>query len=254
MRWVAWLLALLPLAAVAQDAPLEPRNTRPVRDADFGVSTRAFGLDRRVEMLQWQRTADGYRRVWHDAPIDASTHAPGHANPASIPLPSRRWWATSAQLRGQPLDAGVLRELGSWRTFRPDFSALPANLAVTFQPEGDGLGSAVNPLEPQIGDMRVSWRELSLPPLEGRVELRDGRWVLRAASAPVQAPVAAAAAPTAPAPASPAPPVEAAPRPWPWVAGVLGLGLLLLVARAWRLRRVMRLRGTDDATRRTSAD
>ena len=64
--------------------------------------------------------------------------------------------------------------------FRPGFSALPGNLAVTFQPEGDGLGSAENPLDPQVGDLRIRWRELVLPPLQDRIVMRDGRWRLPA--------------------------------------------------------------------------
>ena len=104
--------------------------------------------------------------------------APGHANPPKLPLDNRRWWSDDATLEGKPIDLAVLQTLGQWRVFRPNFSRLPANLAASFQPEGDGLGSAENPLDPQIGDLRITWRELSLPPLEGKVELRGDRWVL----------------------------------------------------------------------------
>lgn len=251
MRQWAWLLlasTVMPTPAPAQEAPLEPRTTAPVRDADFGVSTRQFGLDRRVEMLQWQRTREGYRRVWHDARIDDAGHAPGHANPPEIELPSRRWWSDSAQLRGRPVDPAVLRELGTWHPFRPDFAALPANLAVTFQPEGDGLGSALNPLEPGIGDMRVTWRELRLPPLEGRVELRGGRWSLREAPPTAAEPVVdeAPGVLPAPVPAAPEPSAsgERAPRPWPWVGAVLALGVLVLLVRGLRVRRAVRRRAS----------
>lgn len=240
--WVA--LALLACWPASAQAPMgQPRTTAAVRDADFGVATRQFGLDRRVEVLQWQRSGDGYRRVWHDAPIDDATHAPGHENPDAAPLPSRRWWSDSARLEGRPLDAAVLRTLGTWRAFRPDFSALPANLAVTFQPEGDGLGSAVNPLEPQVGDMRVTWRELLLPPLDGRVELRAERWVLRDAQrARVDPPPATVARLPVPRVAVPTvtPPAPSAPRLWPWVAGVLGVLLVVTLARALRVRRAVR--------------
>lgn len=241
MRGRAWaLLAVLAVPAHAQEIPLEARNTTVVRDVDFGVSTRRFGLDRRVEMLQWQRVGEGYRRVWHDARIDSADYAPGHENPV-VPLRSRRWWSDGARLRDRPLDAAVLRELGTWRGFRPDFAALPANLAVTFQPEGDGLGSAENPLEPVIGDMRVTWRELVLPPLDGKVTLQDGRWVLQA-DAPRTAEPRALRPVTAPAPPVVAP-EPAVRRRWPWVAGVLGVGLLVLVLRGWRVRRATRARG-----------
>jgi hypothetical protein len=156
-----------------------------VEDRDFGVRTSQFGLDRRVEMFQWQRDGDDrYEQVWKPALVDASGFAPGHDNPLSFPLESRRWWATDVTLDGKPLDLAVLKALGQWQDFRPGFTRLPANLAATFQPEGDGLGSSINPLDPKIGDLRIYWRELYLPPLAGHVELRDGRWQLSARPLP----------------------------------------------------------------------
>src|SRR5690606_900916 len=97
-----------------------------------------------------------------------------------VPLESRRWWAEGAMLDGKPLDLSVLKTLGQWQEFRPAFSRLPANLAATFQPEGNGLASSDNPLQPRIGDLRIRWRELQLPPLAGRVVLVDGAWQVSA--------------------------------------------------------------------------
>jgi hypothetical protein len=127
-------------------------------------------------MYQWRRGERGYEKVWNAAPIDSTGFEPGHENPPRLPLENERWWAPRPTLDAQPLDADVLRSLGEWRVLHPNFSRLPANLAASFQPEGDGLGSAENPLEPEIGDLRVTWRELVLPPLAGKVALRDGAW------------------------------------------------------------------------------
>jgi hypothetical protein len=104
--------------------------------------------------------------------------------------------AASVTIDGVPLDPEVLRTLGQWRDFRPSFSALPGNLAATFQPEGIGLGSAENPLHPRIGDLRIHWRDLVLPPLDGLVALRDGRWQLvpKVVPAPTDTPAVAASA------------------------------------------------------------
>nr|MDQ2702339.1 TMEM43 family protein [Pseudomonadota bacterium] len=124
----------------------------------------------------------GYARAWSDAWIDSSAFLPGHENPA-FPIRARRWPASGVSVDGVPLDPQVLQALGQWREFRPGFSALPGNLAATFQPQGDGLGSALNPLAPEVGDLRIHWRELVLPPLAGRIELRDGRWQLLAGAA-----------------------------------------------------------------------
>lgn len=232
-----------PVAAQDEDSgePLgEPVAGAGLRDRDFGVLSRQFGLDRRVEMYQWQRSTDpvsgelGYERIWNSAPIDSTRFEPGHVNPKRMPLENRRWWSESATLDGRPIDSSVLRALGEWKLFRPNFSRLPANLAATFQPEGDGLGSSENPLAPQIGDLRVSWRELRLPALEGKLELREGAWQLK--------PEAAAAALNA-APARPSATVLGElprDRRWSWtwlVAGVAAAAAALLWLRGRRRRR-----------------
>ncbi|KRD80330.1 TMEM43 family protein [Lysobacter sp. Root983] len=216
-------------AAPSATVPIEePRAASALRDREFGVTSRQFGLDRRVEMYQWRATASGYERVWNAAPIDSQGYAPGHQNPPTLPLENRRWWSDSASLDGRPIESGVLHALGEWRVFRPNFSRLPANLAATFQPEGDGLGSAENPLDPQIGDLRVSWRELHLPPLEGKLELVDGRWRMSAATA-----AAALNAAPVPAPVA-APEAEGARRMWPWFGGGALVIVIALVARRRR--------------------
>jgi len=185
MRAWGCAIAMLLFAggAYAQDAPVEPIDApqpdKSVRDAEFGVVARHYGLERLVEMYQWRASGQGYAKAWSERSIDSTGFAPGHANPA-FPLQGRRWLAKSISIDGKPLDAEVLAALGQWRDFRPGFSSLPGNLAVTFQPEGDGLGSAENPLDPQIGDLRIRWRELVLPSLQDRVVLRDGRWRLPA--------------------------------------------------------------------------
>ena len=181
MRFAA-LALLLALAggAHAQDASQpqgQPATAHPPRDAEFGVVAHGFGLQRQVEMLQWRRFGPGYRKEWSAQPIDSSGYAKAYRNPAGFPIETRYWIAEDATLDGKPIDDDVLKEFGNWRDFRPGFSALPANLAATFQPEGDGLGTADNPLDPQVGDLRVRWRELELPSLQGRVALQGGVWI-----------------------------------------------------------------------------
>lgn len=244
MNWRLGLAALLLVSggvfagAVPPAIPVPegmPQSGGELRDRDFGVRTGRFGLDRRVEMYQWRRIGeDRYDRVWKAAWIDSSGFAAGRENPPELPLDSRRWWSPDATLDGRPLDNEVLKVLGQWRDFRPGFSRLPGNLAATFQPYGDGLTSSQNPLDPQIGDLRISWRELILPPLDGSVELRDGRWQLapqaRAVPGvgidPEPRTVTAAQARS-----------EAGSRWWPWLLGGLALVLVIVVARRRRARR-----------------
>lgn len=192
-RWLAaLLLAGVAACAWATDTPDtsapqpgpvgEPVAAAVIEDPDFGVRTNRFGLDRRVEMYQWQRDRQGgYQQVWKPALVDSSTFPEGYRNPPAFPLEGRIWWASGISLDGRPVDPSVIKALGRWQDFRPGFTRLPANLAASFQPEGDGLGSALNPLDPHIGDLRIHWRALHLPPLAGKVKLRDGKWQLAVA-------------------------------------------------------------------------
>src|SRR5690554_3755221 len=125
---------LLPSLASGQEAARLPQGApepgQVMEDPDFGVRTAQFGLDRRVEMLQWQRTPDGgYRQVWSPGLVDSTGFDKGYENVPGVPLESRRWWAEAAMLDGKPLDLSVLKTLGQWQEFRPAFSRLPANLA-----------------------------------------------------------------------------------------------------------------------------
>lgn len=234
MMRTAWLGAVFAALGVvaganAQDSLLgAPQPDKTVRDRDFGVVARHLGLERRVEMLQWQATPDGYTRQWSAQPVDDAAFSPGHDNPGDFPLQSRRWVAEQITVDGKPLDVDVIRYFGQWRDFRPGFSSLPGNLAATFQPEGDGLGSAENPLAPRIGDLRIHWRELVLPPLEGRVALRDGRWQLIAAQTVAAAPHTQASEPTSASPES---------RRTPWLFGGAFIALLAAAMAARRRRR-----------------
>ena len=164
----------------APDPTLPPQPAATVRDPDFGVVARHFGLERDVEMFQWQRRGEGYQRAWSSEALDSSGFAPGHDNPP-LPLQGHRWVADEVRVDGVPLAPGVLPALGEWTPFRPSFSALPGNLAATFQPQGDGLGTAEDPMDPQVGDLRIHWRELRLPPLGDRIALDGGRWQLKVA-------------------------------------------------------------------------
>lgn len=207
-------------------ADAEPMPGGVLRDREFGVRSDRFGLERRVEMHQWRRDGAGYRRVWNAAPIDSTSFPPEYRNPPELPLESERWWAPAPMLAGRPLHREVLVALGRWVEFRPDFARLPANLAAAFQPEGNGLGSAENPLAPQVGDIRIRWYELVLPDLDGRVELRDGEWRL------VPGAIEATRTPVDPFIALPTTEARVMREPWMW--GVGGFALVLVVALVLR--------------------
>lgn len=219
-------LALLAAFGAAPDASASPGVPRPVetpRDADFGVESGELALERRVEIYRATSGGGRYERI-----EAASTDEAGEA----VPLHGRVW-RPEIRLDGARLDPAVVERLGRWRVLRPSFTMLPPGMAATFQPEGDGLGTAANPQAPEPGDLRVSWRELVLPDLAGRVERREGSWRLAAdaSRAGAQAPSSAGSA------------RASGERVHAWLAPVLavlaGAGIVLL----WRRRR--RRRGPD---------
>lgn len=208
-------------AAASPDPNAPPKGDPALRDPVFRVHGAEFGLARRVEMYQWVPRDDGFARGWSASPVVAGDGEGdgGHANPP-FPLESDRWLPAAVTVDGVPLAPEVLEQLGTWSEFRPGFSSLPGNLSATFQPEGNGLGSAENPLEPQVGDLRIHWLQRTLPPLGERIELRDGQWVLRADAPPVE---------------------QAVPRPRAWLLSwlpiLLGGGGLLVLAIVLARRR-----------------
>lgn len=206
---VAGLAGAQDAQAPAPDPAATPVGDAGLRDPDFRVHGPELGLARRVEMFQWVPRGDGYDRGWSDAPLGGEGE---HENPP-FPLRSERWLPERITVDGHPLAREVVQRLAQWREFRPAFSSLPGNLSATFQPEGNGLGSAENPLDPQIGDLRIHWLERTLPPLGERIELRGGEWVLR--------------------PGAPVAPSVATDRPaWmgAWLPILAGVGALLLLA------------------------
>lgn len=185
----ALLAAAIPLAARAAAPVLPAGDPHPdvvLRDADFGVESTRFGLERRVEMFQWRRDAAGYSNVWNGAAIQSGSFDAGHRNPSRLPVTNRRWWPARVTIDGHDLSLDEVRLLGQWQPMHPNFSRLPGNYAARYQPEGDGLGSSLNPLNPEVGDVRITWHEFVLPPLAGKIQLLGGQWELspKAASAP----------------------------------------------------------------------
>ncbi len=148
-----------------------------VEDPVFGVAAPALGLERRVEMLQWQESIepDGaarYQAVWSEQAIDSAVFAEAddHRNPGLLPFTSERWFAPTARLGGRPVAPDSLwRELGGWQPLSPDPTALPPNLALLFVPDEVGLITSDDPSQPQIGDLRVRWSALPGGPVSAPV-------------------------------------------------------------------------------------
>ncbi|MBS0464569.1 MAG: hypothetical protein JSS03_06210 [Proteobacteria bacterium] len=215
--------------------PQTIRSGAEVVDPMFGQRVRALGLERSVRMWQWQRRADGkggYEAVWSDRSLRNEGADAAHTNPMRFPIDGARWWSPDARLEQHPVAAQVLTAVATqadaksmWIPVKPDMARVPANLAATFQADGDGLTTSQDPAHRQIGDMQVQWRALVAAPAPSGLRLVDGRWQL-----PRSAPVTAVAASSTAARSTAPPPVGR--RTWAGNLSTGGIVLLVLLGLA----------------------
>lgn len=223
------LIAVVLALAAVSPALAERLRPAPVRDPDFGVEASALALERRVEMYQWVEVEGGatprYALQWRAGLVDSSTFREprGHANPSEFPIVGARWQSATVTLDGHPVDPAAFARSQGWRALRPDPARLPPNMAVSFGPDGEGLTSAGDPADPQLGDVRLRWRMLPAPEAPAGLVLQGGRWVLPGATQPVG-------------PTVPATPTDAiADAGAPPAAAADGPGLLDGLGGDWRL-------------------
>ena len=188
MRW--WVLLCLSIAmlvagvASAQDDDFTNSDPKVVvtkgilKDPEFRVESRKLGFRRDVEMLQWTREEGEYVMRWRDARIPDESFDADHRNPPMPLLRSAIWLSDDATIDGKPVDPAVLMSLGQWIRMRPSFSKVPYRWSLRFEPDGDGMSNSDNPLEPAIGDVRITWSEMFVPTLERQVVFANGMWQL----------------------------------------------------------------------------
>lgn len=151
------------------------------RDPDTGVSASGtIGLRRSVEMYQWKeetrsetRTKLGggeetvttytYVREWSSSAINSSNfkRPDGHSNP-SFPVSSQSFRGDGAKLGGFTLEPGQLAGLGSEASVQLSgdvLRAVGARYAAGRRVEqsGDAVVIGNDPVNPQVGDLRISY-------------------------------------------------------------------------------------------------
>ncbi len=146
----------------------------PARDPLFGATgANAVRLERRVEMFQWEehvssttekslgggsttRSTTDYQKTWSDRAINSGPfHArAGHENPP-LPLSGLTSDAADVRLGRYRLDTAVLDRLTpSAPAFLPDAAALPPG----WRRGEAGPYRGRDPMQPDIGDVRVTFR------------------------------------------------------------------------------------------------
>lgn len=158
-------------------------------DPEFNLRVSTPVLIRHVEMFQWREVRLGgdisYELDWVDHPLDSShfKQPGGHMNPASFPLPEKRFDAGLIQMGGFKLAPKLLRALPGFAPVQPDTKALPANLAASFSPYNRYLVTSAQPGNPRLGDVRVSWEDVPLQEMTIFARV-DGNQLVPAIDAP----------------------------------------------------------------------
>ena len=154
-------------------------------DTDFGIALPGIVLTRIVEMFQWREVTDShtekqvgggtkttttyrYERVWTDDVIRSSgfKKSAEHANPgektyAGTRYDNRRETAEIVTVGDFRLSDGQIRRLGDGRPLplKPEvLEGLPGPLKKTGKITGRYVYVGGDPSEPNIGDLRVSYR------------------------------------------------------------------------------------------------
>lgn len=149
-------------------------------DASFGVNSRAIKLKRIAEMYQWQEESQSeekkklgggtetvttytYSTTWSEKPINSNQFkkADGHRNPANMPYRTEEWKAEEVTVGPFRLAQSVIDKISGYTPLElsPEYD-LPDNLKnrASFDLQTVYLGR--NPLSPEIGDLRVSFRQI----------------------------------------------------------------------------------------------
>jgi hypothetical protein len=149
-------------------------------DPEFGVSSQALKLRRRVEMFQWKEsskseerkklgggtettTTYSYERQWSSSPISSAgfKKPEGHTNPAEMAYRSREFVAEDVMVGSFRLPAGLIAEISSYSSFSPSpDSPLPAVAGRQVIRQSNGFYVGANPDIPKVGDLRIVYSQV----------------------------------------------------------------------------------------------
>ncbi|MFP4308294.1 MAG: TMEM43 family protein [Desulfococcaceae bacterium] len=156
-----------------------------IPDRDFGFAVPAIRLERSVRMYQWRevrgpsqtdtklgggtetRAQYTYEKVWSDAPISSARfHArEGHQNPGNFPYVDQTFATPNVHLGAFKLPPEFISDINRFEPLR--FKSLPPDLPATLANRAHVVDGDIfigrNPREPDVGDLRVSWRRVEPP-------------------------------------------------------------------------------------------
>ena len=154
---------------VATTGKINIENSDPVKDNKFGINVAEAKLLRKVEMYQWKEECItdennnencNYIKVWSDVLNDSSSFkTSGYSNPQSMKYGSEDFLATNVKVGAFDLPERLLKNLSYNKDLTYEkLSELYKDTIEGFKLEGNYLINSVNSQEPQIGDLRISYK------------------------------------------------------------------------------------------------
>lgn len=149
----------------------------PLTDSQFGITEKAIKLIREVEMYQWKenvttetstktggteetRKTYSYSRAWSGGLIDSSRFQvqSDHSNPPEMKYKAASFLADGVTLGAFKLPEFLVQKIGgATRLPIESLESVPAPLKGAAMLHNQGFYFGSDPLNPQIGDLRVSF-------------------------------------------------------------------------------------------------
>ncbi|KTD46024.1 hypothetical protein Lrub_2821 [Legionella rubrilucens] len=173
------------------NAPIDEKNNMKVvylsgeattkdklTDSVLGITVTAIGLNRQVEMYQWQEKTETrtesqmggsertiktytYNKTWSDSVIDSSRfkEPQGHQNPSSMPIPSQQQYAGDVKVGDFSLPESLITKIDISKPIdlqQVNVDALKNRYNKPVYVNGDQLYLGQDPQNPQPGDLRIN--------------------------------------------------------------------------------------------------
>ncbi len=163
---------------IATSGELDITNSGDLKDGKFNITIKAAKLERKVEMYQWDEncTTDEddhktctYEKKWSDMLIDSSSfEKSGYTNPTSFKYESEEYKAENIKVGAYDLPERLLSNLSYNEELKNEkLTEMYKTPVDNFKLEGNYLMNSSNVSDPQVGDLRISYRYAS----EGEVSM-----------------------------------------------------------------------------------
>lgn len=134
-------------------------NDGAIADDVFGVSRNTVKLKRVVETYQWAKDCTEtckYELGWHEGLIDSAEFDANHKNPTEVQYESQEFMSEKTTFGAYQIPSALLHKLDYDTTLGPDelIDAYHGDLVVF----NEYLTNSTDPLNPKIGDYRISYR------------------------------------------------------------------------------------------------